>query len=135
MDILKLKGTDKKLFELVAPLVMNPAVLRQNNNYPFKTGAKYVWYVAVEDGQVDGFIPLKRTADGGCLIDNYYIRNDDARWLNRLIAEIITDTAPNGDALCATVHKRHVKEFAGRGFRSRTEWKKYDKMQLCLPKN
>lgn len=130
-----MQGTDTKLFELVAPLVMNPAVLRQNNNYPFKTGAKYVWYVAVDDGRVDGFIPLKKTADGGFLIDNYYIRNDDVRVLYRLLAEVIADASPTGDALCATVHKRHVKAFAEWGFRSRTEWKKYDKMQLCLQKN
>lgn len=32
MNILKLGGLDCRLFELVAPLVMNPAVLRQNNN-------------------------------------------------------------------------------------------------------
>lgn len=37
MNILKLQGLDGRLFDLVAPLVMNPAVLRQNNNYPFKT--------------------------------------------------------------------------------------------------
>ena len=47
MDIIKLQGTDKKLYELIAPLVLNPAVLRQNNNYPFKTGPKYTWYIAI----------------------------------------------------------------------------------------
>ncbi len=36
MKIFKFHGTDKKLYELVAPLVMSPIVLRQNNNYPFK---------------------------------------------------------------------------------------------------
>ena len=35
MKIMTLQGTDKLLYELVAPLVMNPAILRQNNNYPF----------------------------------------------------------------------------------------------------
>lgn len=29
MNILKLQGLDGRLFDLVAPLVMNPAVLRQ----------------------------------------------------------------------------------------------------------
>ena len=38
MNILKLQGLDGRLFDLVAPLVMNPAVLRQNNNYPFMSG-------------------------------------------------------------------------------------------------
>ena len=40
MDIVKLQGTDRKLYEFVCPLVMNPAILRQNNNYPFKTGPR-----------------------------------------------------------------------------------------------
>ena len=42
MNILKLQGLDGRLFDLVAPLVMNPAVLRQNNNYPFKTTRNHV---------------------------------------------------------------------------------------------
>ena len=62
MDIIKLQGTDKKLYELIAPLVLNPAVLRQNNNYPFKTGPKYTWYIAIEKEQILGFIPIKQTS-------------------------------------------------------------------------
>ena len=59
MEIIRFDGIDKGLYELVAPVVMNPAVLRQNNNYPFKTTFRYVWHVAVEDGAVMGFMPLK----------------------------------------------------------------------------
>ena len=36
MQILKLQGTDRQLYRLVGPLVMNPKVLKSNNNYPFK---------------------------------------------------------------------------------------------------
>ena len=39
MDIEKLHGTDPRLYQLVAPLVMSIPVLRYNNNYPFKTSA------------------------------------------------------------------------------------------------
>ena len=35
IQIVQLHGTDKKLYELVAPLVMSPEVLKQNYNYPF----------------------------------------------------------------------------------------------------
>ena len=34
---MRLNGVDARLYPLVGPLVMNPAILRQNNNYPFKT--------------------------------------------------------------------------------------------------
>ena len=43
MQILKLQGTDRQLYRLVGPLVMNPKVLQYNNGYPFKTGEHYVW--------------------------------------------------------------------------------------------
>lgn len=37
IQIIQLQGTDKRLYELVAPLVMNPDILKQNYNYPFRT--------------------------------------------------------------------------------------------------
>ena len=48
IQIIQLKGTDRRLYELVAPLVMNPDVLKQNYNYPFRTSEDFVWFVAVE---------------------------------------------------------------------------------------
>lgn len=47
-QIIKLDGTDKKIYQIVGPLAMDPKVLRFNNNYPFKTGAQYKWFIAVE---------------------------------------------------------------------------------------
>ena len=35
IQIVQLHGTDKKLYELVAPLVMSPEVLKQNYQLPF----------------------------------------------------------------------------------------------------
>ena len=35
VQIIQLQGTDKRLYELVAPLVMNPEILKQNYNYRF----------------------------------------------------------------------------------------------------
>ena len=32
VQIIQLQGTDKRLYELVAPLVMNPEILKQNYN-------------------------------------------------------------------------------------------------------
>ena len=47
-QIVELKGTEKRLYQLVAPLVMNPVVLKQNYNYPFRTSENFIWFVAVE---------------------------------------------------------------------------------------
>ena len=57
---MRLNGVDARLYPLVGPLVMNPAILRQNNNYPFKTSNRYLWYIAISDGVIVGFIPLKK---------------------------------------------------------------------------
>lgn len=124
MEILCLKGTDRRLYELVAPLVMSPAVIRQNNNYPFKTSFRHTWYVAVEDDTVVGFMPLKAVASG-LYIDNYYIQGDDENIIGLLLDNIVKD---NDVGLTALVHKRHVEAFGRNHFRVRSEWKNYDKM-------
>ena len=61
MQIIQLKGKDKHLYRLLAPLVMDPEVIRANNNYPFKTGEEYVWFIAIEDKEVMGFVPVEQT--------------------------------------------------------------------------
>lgn len=131
MEIIKLNGTDNRLYSLVARLVMSPAILRQNNNYPFKTTLHHTWYVALDNGTVAGFLPVKRTSAGLC-IDNYYVRSDSAETLGELVREVVDDTQ---GPLLAVVHKRHVKSFAERGFVTRTGWTKYEKMQYVRSKS
>ena len=53
-QIIELQGTEKRLYQLVAPLVMNPEVLKQNYNYPFRTSESFVWFVAVDGKEVVG---------------------------------------------------------------------------------
>ena len=102
MDIIKLQGTDKKLYELIAPLVLNPAVLRQNNNYPFKTGPKYTWYIAIEKEQILGFIPIKQTSVSSLMINNYYIKGDNLTILDKLLSEILANI--NSDIAVSYTH-------------------------------
>ena len=56
VQIIQLQGTDKRLYELVAPLVMNPEILKQNYNYPFRTSEDFVWFVAVGKKEGIGFV-------------------------------------------------------------------------------
>lgn len=126
MGILKFKGKDKRLYELVAPLVMNPDVIRSNNNYPFKTEKEYIWYLLVENDKVEGFIPLKPTIKG-YYIDNYYIHDDKAETTEKLLAAIIEEIGKSKE-ITALVKKRHVKDFSNLGFISWLEMKNYTKM-------
>lgn len=127
MNILKLQGLDGRLFDLVAPLVMNPAVLRQNNNYPLKTTRNHVWYIAMDEQRVLGFMPVKMTLTNNC-IDNYYISGDNSSVIEVLLDRIIHDFSSDG-SLVAVVHERHVEDFSMKNFIPCVERKKYVKMR------
>lgn len=47
--VIKMAGTSPELYSCVAPLVMNPEIIKYNHNYPFKTGESFVWFVAFAD--------------------------------------------------------------------------------------
>ena len=64
VQIIQLQGTDKRLYELVAPLVMNPEILKQNYNYPFRTSEDFVWFVAVDKKKVIGFYTGRGEEEG-----------------------------------------------------------------------
>lgn len=124
MNVISLNGTDPRLYALVARLVMDPDVLRQNNNYPFKTSPLHTWHLCLDNGEVAGFMPAKITSSGLSL-DNYYLRNDNPDILHCLLNHILSHTTVPVTALA---HKRHTCLFAEHGFTVRTELAKYDRM-------
>ena len=81
MEILQLDGLEPQLFNLIGPLAMNPKVLRANNNYPFKTTERFQWYIAVEDNDVTGFVPVEQKS-GGSLTTTMSITMIRKCWLN-----------------------------------------------------
>lgn len=84
MKIEILQGTEQRLYDLVVPLVMNPAVLRQNNNVAFKTTENYTWVVAVDNEVCTGFLPIqwkKRFAE----VNNYHIHGRSKTLLTKLL--------------------------------------------------
>lgn len=126
MKIISLHGTDDRLYELVARLVMNPDILRLNNNYPFKTSPQYIWYICLINDEVAGFMPAKETANG-LYVDNYYIRNDDREVIDSLIDHMLSAIDVPVTALC---HKRHTEAFRSYGFVICTVFAQYNKMQF-----
>ena len=52
IQIIRLKGKDKHLYRLLAPMVMDPEVIRANNNYPFKKKAVINNYYVKAEGTV-----------------------------------------------------------------------------------
>lgn len=126
MEIQCLKGTEKRMYELIAPLIMNADIIRINNNYPFKTSEQYLWYVIINNGAAESFMPLKPTKTGYC-IDNYYIKDDDKVAIDTLLKRILDDLSEYNN-ITALVCKRHVKYFIDNGFVTWMELKNYNKM-------
>lgn len=72
IDIMKIKGLDKKVFSIIAPYAMNPVVLYQLDNYPIKTSEHHVWYLAYSDGKLLGFLSVE-SLDTAFSIQDLYI--------------------------------------------------------------
>ena len=127
MKIEKFSGTDPQLYKLVAPLVMSPGILRQNNNYPFKTSIHHIWFVTTENNTVQGFIPVEIKAHN-VTIDNYYISGDNAKLLSQMIDKVVT-TFGEDYPIFSVTHTRHVNIFQEKGFSPVKEWELYVKME------
>ena len=127
IKIESLQGLDTRLYQLVAPLVMNPRALRYNNNYPFKTSKNFIWYVALSDNTPIGFIPVE-IRDEKAILNNYYVAGDNLDLLSDLLKEIKAALGAHY-VLEGVVQTPHVKIFEENGFNTIKEWKKYVKME------
>lgn len=97
LRILQLKGKDKQLYWLLAPLVMDPEVIRANNNYAFKTAENFLWYIAIDNNEVVGFIPVEQKKGKKAIINNYYIAAEGEEReliLSLLLLDIIAAFGP-----------------------------------------
>lgn len=126
IQIIQLQGTDSKLFKLVAPLVMDPNVLRKNNNYPFKTAKNYVWFVAIGNKRVIGFIPVELRGNSA-IINNYYVDEEQEEVLPLLISSAVLGIDAERKLSSVTLTE-HRSVFEKQGFKVEKEWKRYVKM-------
>ena len=128
MTIEKLDGTSPRLYTLVAPLVMRRSVLRQNNNYPFRTSRSQTWFVAWEGENVYGFVPVEITDGGIARINNYYVSGDNPQLLARFLREVVQYYGRDYTIRSVTLI-RHAEIFRTEGFAAIREWKQYVAMQ------
>lgn len=126
LQTIQLQGTESKLYRLVAPLVMDPDVLRRNNNYPFKTTENYVWFVAINGKLVVGFIPVELRGKTA-IINNYYVDEKDEEVLPLLISEVVAALGTEKKLSSVTLTE-HRSVFEEQGFTVEKEWKRYVKM-------
>lgn len=127
IQIIQLQGTDKRLYELVAPLVMNPEILKQNYNYPFRTSEDFVWFVAVDKKKVIGFIPVEEKKKE-YVINNYYIESNNEDTLKLLLEKVISETNTSKE-LTSVTFMEHSSLFKDLGFSEEKIWTRYVKMK------
>ena len=127
VQIIQLQGTDKRLYELVAPLVMNPEILKQNYNYPFRTSEDFVWFVAVDKKKVIGFIPVEEKKKE-YVINNYYIESNNEDTLKLLLEKVISETNTSKE-LTSVTFMEHSSLFKALGFSEEKIWTRYVKMK------
>ena len=127
IQIVQLHGTDKKLYELVAPLVMSPEVLKQNYNYPFRTSAEYEWFVALDNKHVVGFVPVEHKKYE-CVINNYYIKERNVDTL-KLLLEKVLEKQGEESSLTAVSFVEDRDVFSELGFWEDKVWTRYVKMK------
>ncbi len=126
--VVKMNGTSSELYSCIAPLVMNPDIIKYNHNYPFKTGEAFVWFVAFSENQVVGFFPVE-IRKKSLIINNYYVCKDDEDIFASLLEAVIDEFFGEDKVLEAVVQKAHESYFLTQGFEIERTWSLYLKMK------
>lgn len=115
-------GTDKRLYELIGPFVMDPAVIKMNGGYPFKNTEDHVWYIAIRGKNlVMGFISI---------VDNKLCNDftwQDYDLLKRLINQAISGFKA-GTVISFMAEHSDISTLEKLGFVIEREGVKYSKM-------
>ncbi|WP_304302115.1 hypothetical protein [Phocaeicola plebeius] len=126
--VVKMAGTSPELYSSIAPLVMNPEIIKYNHNYPFKTSESFVWFVASSEEQVVGFFPVE-VRKKSAVINNYYVSNNDEDVFLSLLEAVINEFMGAEKVLEAVVQKPHESFFLAQGFEIERTWSLYLKMK------
>lgn len=134
VNTIKMAGTSPELYKCVAPLVMNPEVIKYNHNYPFKTSESFVWFVAFVQKKVVGFFPVeirKKT----WVINNYYVANNEEETFVSLLEAVVDEFKDVDKTLEAVVQKGHELYFFEQDFEVERIWSTYLKLKRKDGKN
>jgi len=122
----KVWGTDGRLYELIAPFVMNPEVIRLNGGYPFKNTEDHLWYISVRGkNMVTGFISLV----------NDHLCNDFT-WQDKDLLRILIERAlmdvEKGTLVTFVADNSDRPLLEEMGFSVEKQWTKYFKMAKII---
>lgn len=122
----KVWGTDNRLYELIAPFVMNPEVIRLNGGYPFKNTEDHLWYISVKGkNMVTGFISIV----------NDHLCNDFT-WQDKDLLRILIERAlmdvEKGTPVTFVADNSDRSLLEEMGFSVEKQWTKYFKMAKII---
>ena len=106
---------------------MNPEILKQNYNYPFRTSEDFVWFVAIDKNNVIGFIPVEEKKKE-YVINNYYVEGNNEDTLKLLLEKVISETDSSKE-LTSVTFMEHCSLFKELGFSEEKVWTRYVKMK------
>lgn len=122
----KVWGTDGRLYELIAPFVMNPEVIRLNGGYPFKNTKDHLWYISVKGkNMVTGFISLVN----GHLCNDFTWQDKD---LLRILIERALMDVEKGTPVTFVADNSDRPLLEEMGFSVEKQWTKYFKMAKII---
>lgn len=122
----KVWGTDNRLYELIAPFVMNPEVIRLNGGYPFKNTEDHLWYISVKGkNMVIGFISIVNDH----LCNDFTWQDKD---LLRLLIERALMDVEKGTPVTFVADNSDRPLLEEMGFSVEKEWTKYFKMAKII---
>lgn len=122
----KVWGTDGRLYELIAPFVMNPEVIRLNGGYPFKNTEDHLWYISVKGkNMVTGFISLVN----GHLCNDFTWQDKD---LLRILIERALMDVEKGTPVTFVADNSDRALLEEMGFSVEKQWTKYFKMAKII---
>lgn len=133
ITVVKMEGTSPELYGSVAPLVMNPEVIKYNHNYPFKTNESFIWFVAFQKKKVVGFLPVE-IRKKAAVINNYYVEQDDEEVFKNLLEAVEEAFRGTDKVLEAVVQKIHESYFGAQDFEIERTWSVYLKMKKIYGK-
>lgn len=125
MTVKVFNGVDKELYSFVAPLVMCPAVIRQNGGAPFRTSPKHTWVVALDnENNCIGFLPCL-PKDGLININNYYVKDRNKDVLTAMLK--VAQNTFKKEAIEVITQRVDEPTLKENGFRPILEWVNYVK--------
>ena len=122
----KIWGTDHRLYELIAPFVMNPEVIRLNGGYPFKNTEDHLWYISIKGkNMVTGFISIVNNR----LCNDFTWQDKDV--LKQLLERVFNDIE-KGTLITFVADNTDMGLLEEMGFSMEKEGTKYFKMAKVI---